>query len=182
MGAFLYYGVDFLWVIIYNNVINKKDLTMKKAKQSKNIWLAVVIITTVTAVAALPGLIISAVNDITWLMAVCLVVFIHGFFGITFYALALVGARRDARVVDAVVNCNLLTLNDISMYVHSDLNSTAESIRRSMKKGYIKGYIFDGNELLPIEPPKDNCCEYCGRTLPPTAIECPYCGGTTAKK
>ena len=155
---------------------------MKKAKQSKSIWLAVVILTAITTVGALPGLILSAINDITWLMAVCLVVFIHGFFGITFYALALGGASRDVRVVDAVVNCHLTTVNDISMYVHTAYGTTAESIRRSMKKGYIKGYIFDGEELKPIEPPKESRCEYCGRALPPTSTYCPYCGGTIVKE
>ena len=155
---------------------------MEKAKQSKSIWLAVVILTAITMVGALPGIIISAVNDMMWLMAICIVVFIHGFFGITFYALALGGASRDVRTVDAVVNCHLTTVNDIAMYIHAPLDATAESIKRSMKKGYIRGHIFDGNELMLIEPPKDNLCEYCGRVLPSTAIECPYCGGNVVKK
>lgn len=155
---------------------------MEKAKQSKSIWLGVVILTAITMSAALPGLIVCAVYGITWLMAICIVLLVHGFFGTTFYALALVGASRDIRVVDAVLNCHLTTTTDISMYIHAPIDTTIEAIRRSLKKGYIKGYIFDGNDLKPIEPPKDNCCAYCGRALSPTAIECPYCGGNVVKK
>lgn len=154
---------------------------MKKAKQTKLVWLLVVIFTAVTAVAGLPCIIIGAIKDIMPLMAVSIVVFIHGFFGIIFYALALAGASHDVRVVDAVENNNLTTLNDIAMYAHLPLDSTSQSIRRSMKRGYIKGYIFDGEALVAIEKPKDSRCEYCGRALPPTAIECPYCGGTVAR-
>ena len=148
---------------------------MDKAKRIKKIWLAVVIVTAVTAVAGLPALIVFAINDMMALMAVALVLFLHGFFGITFYALALSGASHDVRVVDAIDGQGLTNINDIAMCSALPIGSTADSIRRCMKRGYIVGYIFDGNDLIPIEK-KEYFCEYCGKTVAADTEICSSCG------
>lgn len=147
---------------------------MKRARRKRDIWLAVVIVTAITGVAGLPGTVLGAVNHIYALMGASILLLIHGFFGITFYAIAYANAARDFRVMKAVSG-GVHTLTDLSMNTGLPINVVGESLTRCMKRGYLEGYLFDGNALTEIVP-KESKCEYCGRMVSSNTFECPSCG------
>lgn len=148
---------------------------MKQAKQTWRIWFWVMLLTAITGVASIPGIVLFAIYKQFFLMAVCITLTVHAFFGITFYALAMANAAHDVRLLRSVKNYGLTTISDIASATGMPYTTAKESLERCIKRGYLDGYSFDGNTLQNIAPVERRCI-YCGRVLSSNDAECPGCG------
>ena len=155
---------------------------MKKAKHAWKIWLLVLLLTAITGVAGIPGIILSAVNGIYVLMALCIALVAHAFYGITFYALAMANAGHDARVAGAVEQYGLSDLGQIAAAASLPPETAKQCLERCLRKGYLAGYMLTESGIAPIvnqrppEPEQPRYCAYCGRKLSPGDRVCPGCG------
>lgn len=156
---------------------------MKQAKKSWHIWFWVTLLTAITGVASIPGIVLFAINKQFFLMAVCITLAVHAFFGITFYAIAMANASKDVRLIRAINSYGLGSVSDLASATGMAYNSAKECIERCIKRGYLQGYFFDGNTLQRIEPlvpaePTERRCAYCGSTLLEKEVKCPSCGAS----
>ncbi len=155
---------------------------MKKAKKAWKIWLLVLLLTAVTGVGGIPGIIFSAVHEQYILMALCIALVAHAFYGTTFYALALANAGHDARVAGAVEQYGLCELPQIAAAASLQEGVAKQSLVRCLRKGYLTGYMLTDTGIAPIvdqrppEPEPPRFCTYCGRKLSPGDKVCPGCG------
>jgi len=150
---------------------------MEQAKRNRRIWFSVMLITAITGVASIPGIVLFAIYEQFFLMAVCIALTVHAFFGITFYALAMANAACDVRLLRAVSSYGLCTVADLASATGMSYSTAKESLARCIKRGYLEGYSFDGDTLQHIAP-IERYCAYCGRTLSPNEAECPGCGSS----
>ena len=148
---------------------------MKQAKQSWHIWFWVMLLTAITGAASIPGIVLFAIYKQFFLMALCIVLTMHAFFGITFYAIAMANAAHDVRLLRTISNYELTTIADLASATGMSYSTTKESLERCIKRGYLEGYSFDGDTLQHIAPVERHCI-YCGRVLLANEAECPGCG------
>ena len=156
---------------------------MKQAKKNWRIWFWVTLLTAITGVASIPGIVLFAINEQFFLMAMCITLTVHAFFGITFYAIAMANSAKDVRLLRAINTYGLGTVTDLASATGMAYNTAKESIERCIKRGYLVGYFFDGNFLERIEPiapaePIERRCAYCGSTLLQNEVKCPSCGSS----
>ena len=150
---------------------------MQQAKQNWHIWFWVMLLTAITGVASIPGIVLFAVYKQFFLMALCIVLTVHAFFGITFYAIAMANAAHDVRLLRMINSYELTTIADLASATGMPYNTTRESLERCIKRGYLEGYSFDGDTLQRIAPVERHCT-YCGRALLANEAECPGCGAS----
>lgn len=153
---------------------------MEKARRMQKIWLAVVILTAVTGVLGIPGIVLSALSGMYFLMAISIALVAHALYGITFYALAMARASREARVLKAVSDYGALTISEYSEATGITEQAVAEAIVAAIKRGWLTGYKFDGYRLSHVIAPERRC-PFCSTVYQGDTLECPSCGAPTDK-
>ena len=148
---------------------------MEKAARNRKIWFWVMLLTSVTGVAGIPGIVLFAVHGNFLMMALCLFFTVHAFFGVTFYALAMANAGQDVRILAAIETYGALTVADLSAATSIPVGSVSASVNRSLRRGYLFGYTFDGTRLFRILP-AERKCPFCGSMISTAEAECPACG------
>lgn len=148
---------------------------MKKAARNRRIWFFVMLFTSVTGVAAIPGIVLFALHGHYLLMAMCILFTVHAFFGVTFYALAMANAAEDVRILGAIESYGELSVSELSAATSIPVGSVSASVHRSLRRGYLVGYSFDGERLTRILPTERKCL-FCGSMINRSLDECPACG------
>ncbi len=156
---------------------------MERAKRTRKIWLWVAILTSVSAVAAIPAIVFSALGESYFLMALAIALVAHGFYGVTFYFLAFSRAGERLRCVRAVTEEGLRSYEAIGNYAMITPAAARDSLAACLKREYIRGYYLGDDRLLPIvsEEPRELLCDYCGTTVADGTAECPSCGARVMK-
>ena len=158
----------------------KGTVFMKKAKREKNVRLVVAILVAVSGVAAIPGIVLFALNSMWLLMAVCCALTVHTFYGVTFYFIAFASAQRRYRVVCAVLLHGLRSVSSIAEFCMRPYNTVERDTMRCIERGFFPGLVLRGDTLVPVvsEIPKEwepINCEYCGLPLKEGERVCPNC-------
>lgn len=149
---------------------------MEKAIKRRKIWLTVGILTAISGVLAIPGVVITALRGIYWLMAICICFLAHAFYGVSFYFVAFAGAGETVRCINAE-RAGLRSFQDISSFTGLTLSATKDRILKCIKNGYITGYLLTDEGLEEIKVPREERkCSYCGTVIAPDSDECSSCG------
>ena len=154
-------------------------MLMEKAKRTRKIWLWTAVLTSVSAVVAIPAIIFSALAKSYFLMALAIALVAHGFYGVTFYFLAFARAGERLRCVRAFTEEGLRSYEAIGAYTMMTPAAVRDALAVCLKREYIRGYYLGEERLLPIASEVEQCdvvCEYCGTTLTAGVSECRSCG------
>ncbi len=157
---------------------------MERAKRTRIIWLWVAILTSVSAVAAIPAIVFSALGKSYFLMALAIALVVHGFYGVTFYFLAFAKSGDRLRCVRAVSEEGLRSYEAIGAYAMMTPAVARDTLAACLKREYIRGYYLGADRLLPIvseEEPRELVCDYCGTVVAGDITECPSCGARLSK-
>lgn len=155
---------------------------MIKAKKAWRCWFWVLLLTAVTGVAGIPGIVFSAIHRQHFLMALCIVLVVHAFYGIAFYAMAMANAGHAVRIAHVVEQYGVCTLEELASAASLPLRAAKDSVQRCVQKGYLEGYRLTdcGIERIadrrPEPPEPDRFCTWCGRRLQKGETVCPGCG------
>ena len=138
----------------------------------------------------IPLIIYGAINSIWFLLGVGIACVLFGFYGTPILWVNYGSLRSLKRVVDAVMEEHITSVNELSQHLSTNNNSIRQSITKAINNKYITGYIFDGNNLISNtkQSPKKQViqrkCANCGGTL--IEIEngwkCEYCGSNFNKE
>ena len=155
-----------------------------KSKKIRKIWLLVGIFTSVSAVVAIPVIVLSAVNKSYFLMAVAIALVAHGMYGVTFYFLAFARAGERLRVLRAVTEDGLRSYTSIGAAAGLTPTAARDALSTLLSRDYLRGFYLGSDGLLPIvseveEAPSEIACDYCGGVY--LGEECPFCGAKSAK-
>lgn len=155
--------------------------------KAKRYW---AIVASCVFVLGIPLIIYGAINSIWFLLGVGAACVLFGFYGTPILWVNYGSLRSLKRVVDAVMEEHITSVNELSQHLSTNNNSIRQSITKAINKKYITGYIFDGNNLISNtkQSPKKQViqrkCANCGGTL--IEIEngwkCEYCGSNFNKE
>lgn len=154
-------------------------------KRDNKKLLIIACIISIMFVAGIPMIIFGATNSIMAVMALGIAFVVIGFYGTPLIWIAYAGNRTLKRVVDAVLEENLTTNEEIASQLQMREREVKNHITKAINKKYITGYLYDGtklsaNEKIPVKKTKimQNRCVNCGGTLIERAngYECEYCG------
>lgn len=159
---------------------------MNKAQKAKRNWLIVLILTAVLGVAGIPGTVITASAGIYPLMAVCIALIVHAFYGTVFYAFAFIAASNTVKVLKVWESAGITDIDEMSAAVMLRKNDTRAAMKRCIERGYIAGYTLTEKGFEPINDHRDKnaerFCRYCGRKLSDGQEVCPSCGAPAKNK
>ena len=133
---------------------------------------------------------VGVANEIPAVMITGIVMVAFDFYACPILWIIFAGYLNLRTVVKAVEEENLYTVEEIAKQQNKDAQGVATQIRTSMAKGYLKGYLFDGEKLTLNENRKQGkrllktTCPNCGATYGYYSDEdgvCPYCGTPAGK-
>lgn len=156
---------------------------MQAVKKYKTQTFVVAMIASVLGAAAVPGIVLSAVHGVWWLMAICIALVANVFYGGAFYWMAYATAARMTRCVRAITVEGLNRMSDLASYLCCDVKTVSETVRKCMQRGYLNGYLLtqDGVSKIVREPekPRGCRCPYCLGVYDSYTPFCPRCNGPT---
>ncbi len=154
-------------------------------KRDNKKLLIIACIISIMFVAGIPMIIFGATNSIMAVMALGIAFVVIGFYGTPLVWIAYGSNRTLKRVVDAVLEENLTTNEEIASQLQMREREVKTHLTKAINKKYITGFLYDGktlsaNEKIPVKKTKimQNRCVNCGGTLIERAngYECEYCG------
>lgn len=159
----------------------KTEIDINKDLKKHRNW---AIIISVLFVIGIPLIIVGATKSIWAVLGIGIACVVIGFYGAPMMWTSYGSMRTLKHVVDAVMEDNLTTLQEIAGQLHIREREARDHIVNGIRKKYITGYIFDGAKLVPNqkEKPKKkvvtNKCLNCGAPLQAdeSGFTCPYCG------
>ncbi len=143
----------------------------------------------ILAVAGIPMIVLGAVNALWAVMVLGIVFVVAGVYVMPFLWVKFGESKGVKRMVFAVEKEYVYSVKDLAMRFGMSEKAVVGSIRTCIEKGYLIGYLFDGNEIKANtnKPINDRVitvrCENCGATYSYDVDKkgkCPYCGGTNA--
>ncbi len=156
---------------------------MEKVKKIKKIWLITGISSAVLGAASIVGIVLFAINLLYVPMAISIAFTAHAFYGCPFYFIAFGNARLCERVVTAVLEHGLTDIESISKFTMAKPDFAKSLIEKCLMKGYLTGYMLDGDRLVSLESVCDTDteaeelkCKYCGTKLLKDENVCSSCG------
>ena len=158
---------------------------MSNLKKSAFIWFIIAFVGSVLFVGGIPMIIFGATKHITPIMILGIVLT-----GFNFYfmpiAWTVYGSRKKyLRISQAVKEENIATVQQLSQNLSADENQMIANVKAMFEKGYMKGYLFDGqkitlNQNRKLEGNKVTIkCPNCGANVVVNENQqsvCPYCG------
>lgn len=160
-------------------------LAMKKINAKLATILIFCILSSAALVGGVPMIIIGASNHISFVMITGIVLVAFDFYACPILWVNFGGASNLKTVVKAVEEENIYTVEGIAKQQNKQPEVVVNEIRTCMQKGYISGYLFDGEKLTLNENRKQGKrllnvkCGNCGATYGYYSDEdgvCPYCG------
>lgn len=141
------------------------------------------IILSVGFVCGVPAIIFGALNGHVWLLVLGIIACVAGFYGAPIVWTSFGEKKKTKRIVDCVLEENLLSVNEISSQLQLSEKFVKENLQKAIMNKYLSGYIFDGktlvlNEKKPANGTVQNKCSSCGGPLTKTSSGyiCSYCG------
>ncbi len=160
---------------------------MEKVKSAKIKLFIFAVIYSVLFAASVPGLILSAVNSITALMIICIVIVAVGFYTLPVVWIKFAEICTVYKVVNMIYGEQIFEADQIAAQLQIDVKTVCASIRTAVHNGYLKNYLFDGNILKPNDKKRAlsaKKCPNCGANLKEGGEKyfCPYCGFEVSDK
>ena len=162
---------------------------MKKINAKLATILIFCILSSAAFVGGIPMIIIGASNHISIVMILGIIMVAFDFYACPILWVNFGNCANLKTVVKAVEEENIYTVQDIARQQNKQPKDVENQIRVCLQKGYIVGYLFDGERLTLNENRKQGKrlltvkCRNCGATYGYYSDQdgvCPYCG-TPAK-
>ena len=162
---------------------------MKNIKKDETKMLIISIIASVLFVVGIPLIAMFAGKN--WIVMTLGIVFVvFGFYGSPLLWISYAGKRKTKRVVEAVVEENLLTNSEIAQQLSMREKEVQTEIYKAINKKYLVGYIYDGETVKlndkqkPTQKLHIKKCINCGGKLEQDGEKwhCPYCDMTFSKE
>ena len=149
-----------------------------------NTLLALGIIFAVGFVVGIPVLVLSAINSFWIGLVLGIITTACGFYGTPLVFVAMASSKQLKRVLDAITEENLYSVQEIASHLQLSEKEIREKIFCAINKKYLLGYVFDGANLTPNNPKINKSlqsvikCPNCGAPLHKVTDGkvCPYCG------
>ena len=164
---------------------------MKKINAKLAVMLVFCILSSAAFVGGIPMIIFCAANHVSIVMIAGIIMTAFDFYACPILWINFGGAVALKAVVKAVEEENLYTAEEIAVQQNKEVKIVVNQIRTCMQKGYIKGYLFDGEKLTLNENRKQGRrlinvkCANCGAAYGYYSDEeavCPYCGTPANQK
>ncbi len=159
---------------------------MKYINKAVNKSLFIAILLTVMLVGGIPAIVFGAISGLTILMVAGIVCTVIGFYGTPVAWVGFAEKNKLKRVVFAVTEEHLYTVQKISAQLQQDENTVRNTLTTCFNKGYLIGYVRDGDNVYPNNEKAMNereitvKCDFCGAPFSYKISEvspvCPYCG------
>jgi len=144
--------------------------------------LILMIVFSILAVAAIPGIVLGAINSIYWIMIPSIVLVAGGFYGIPIGWVVFGMANESKNVFLAITQDGIINVNELGRNFDKSVKNIQSKITSLINKRFLVGYKFNEGktELLLIEKKKETkkiVCPYCGARMAKDETTCKYCGG-----
>lgn len=162
---------------------------MKKANAYVTGMFILSVILTIMFVGGIPSIVIGANKEIWALMGTGIACTAIGFYAMPVAWIMYGSARTLRRVVAAVTDEHLYTVQEIASQLSMDEKSVRGYLDKAFNKGFLAGYKREGdnitlNENIGAEQREKAAeCPYCGAkfTYVGHGGRCPYCGSPVKK-
>ena len=158
---------------------------MSNLKKSAFIWFIIAFVGSVLFVGGIPMIIFGAIKHITPIMILGIICT-----GLNFYFMPIAwiiygGRKKYLRITQAVKEENIVTVQQLSQTLSTPENQMILDLKAMFEKGYMKGYLFDGqkitlNQNRKLEGNKVTIkCPNCGANVVVNENQqsvCSYCG------
>lgn len=119
---------------------------MKNVKKDEMKMLIISIVASVLFVVGIPLIAMFAGKN--WVVMTLGIVFVvFGFYGSPLLWISYAGKRKTKRVVEAVVEENLLTNSEIAQQLSMREKDVQTEVYKAINKKYLVGYIYDGETI-----------------------------------
>ncbi len=161
---------------------------LKRVKKDVNKMLIISIVASVLFVVGIPLIAMFAGKN--WIvMTIGIVFVVFGFYGSPMLWLSYAGKRKTKRVVEVIVEENLMTNAEIAQQLSMNEKDVKNEIYKAVNKKYLLGYLYDGTKLTmndkqrPVQKLHIKKCNNCGGKLEQVgeSWHCPYCDMTFSK-
>ena len=158
---------------------------MSNLNKSAFIWFIIAFVGAVLFVGGIPMIIFGAIKHITPIMILGIICT-----GLNFYFMPIAwiiygGRKKYLRITQAVKEENIVTVQQLSQTLSTPENQMILDVKAMFEKGYMKGYLFDGqkitlNQNRKLEGNKVTIkCPNCGANVVVNENQqsvCSYCG------
>lgn len=164
---------------------------MKKINSASARLLVFAILSACLFVGGIPMIIIGAINGMTVVMIFGIVFTAFDFYACPILFTGYGGMNNLKKVVRAVEVDRIYDLKNIAVQTGLNEETVKANILKCIEKGYIEGFLFDGEALRFNDNRKaerrklHTKCPSCGAPIDYYADEapvCPYCGASADKK
>lgn len=155
---------------------------LNRVKKEVNKFLIISIIASILLVVGIPVIVLFAGKN--WLlMSIGIVFVVFGFYGSPILWLSYSGKRKTKRVVESIVEENLMTNNEIAKQLSMNEKDVKDEIYKAINRKFLVGYIYDGEKIIlndkqkPMQKLHIKKCINCGGKLEQDGENwrCPYC-------
>lgn len=141
---------------------------MKSIEKTLKNSLILSICLSVGFVAGIPAIVLGAVNEITAVMVIGIILTVIGFYG-TPMAWINYGANRSLkRLINAIKEEHLYSVQELAVHLSQSEKVIRTNLNKCFLKGYLTGYKKDGDNIILNEGVDLNKKEY--------SASCPFCG------
>ncbi len=159
---------------------------MDKITKKLKTLLFVCVLVSVLFAGGIPMIPLGAANEVYPVMVLGIIFTGGGFFATPLLWVYYGEERSLYRIVVAVEKEHLYSVREIASQLSLNENQVRNTLTNCFRKGYLEGYIREGDEITTGEGTKPGGrtraaeCPYCGAkfTYQGRNAECPYCGGT----
>lgn len=156
---------------------------MKSIEKTLKNSLILSICLSIGLVCGVPAIVLGAVNKITAVMVIGIVLTVIGFYGAPF-SWVIYGANRSLRrLINAIKEERLYSIQDLAVHLSEPEKVIRANLNKCFAKGYLTGYKKDGdnvilNEGVALDKKEYYAsCPFCGAKFTYTIDNprCPYC-------
>lgn len=120
---------------------------MNKIKKSAYIWFIIAFVGTVLFVGGIPMIIFGASKHITPLLVLGIICTGFNFYFMPIAWTVYGGRKKYLRIIQAVREENIVTVQQLSQILSTPENQMIADVKAMFEKGYMKGYLFDGQKI-----------------------------------
>ncbi len=160
---------------------------MEQIKNKRKMWLIIGIVSMIAGVLSIIGIIMFATNKQYVLMGICIALVAHAFYGGPLYFVTFAQTGVYLRVIRAIEEYNLTSIEDISKYAMLKPDVAEGTVKNLIDRGYLNSYMLENGRLVLLESKfeaqarENKKCEYCGTKLDAGVTVCPSCGAAVDK-
>ncbi|MBQ7307515.1 MAG: hypothetical protein IJW82_03210 [Clostridia bacterium] len=158
---------------------------MEKINKAIVKWFWIALISSILFVAGIPAIIFGAIFKKWILMSLGILCVAFNFYALPFFWIAYGEKFGYKRLIFAITQEHILLVDQLQVHLSKSYKDIQTMIQKSINKGYLTGYYFNGNSLQlntrqnPNEKLLETRCLTCGANYSYKIKEnpiCPYCG------